>query len=889
MLTNLLLLLCSGIAQAQPEPEPPVEDALPIVEGPGILEFVEAPYPAEAEAQALEAVVKLRIELSAEGEVESLEVLEPRAGHGFDEAAVDAVLEMTFTPARTAEGPVPVIFDFEYVFELTPEVVEEEVPPPINLEGTVLQMATRVPVKGAKVVVEGTELVGDTDAEGKFELRGVPLGNVTLRIIHPDHVSTNVDVDVVEGEVTVAKLWMRALKYRENEVIARYDREEDEVTRRTISIEEVRRVPGTFGDPLKVIQTLPGAARTPFGTGFLIIRGADPEDSGVYIDGIRVPIIYHLTGTTSILSPDLVDSVDYLPGGYSVKYGRTMGGTVNVNTKSDFAENGKIVWGTDILDSQVYYEGLLGKNKQHGLAIGARRSYIDLFIPLFLGQSDFVLRPRYWDYQVKYAPQLNNGEELSGFVYGSDDLLRVETPEDFAQGSDQDTQGNLQVRYTSHRFIGHWNKTLAEGLSFDFVPSIGIDTVNTGLGQEFVLTSRQVLPQIRAELRYQPHPIIELIPGVDLLGGFYSFDFRSAVSFEAADDPLAEREPVGFDGSGVYWSPDPYVRLDLRPFNGSDRWLISPGLRYNLVAFTTNGQVTGDEDVPTTVYQSLDPRILTRFQVVEDKFALKGATGLYQQPPQPQEALGVGTAPQVGYERSWSTTLGWEHRLTDSIQYDVDVFYRQMSDLIVFDQAFTGFGSSPFINGGDGRAYGIEVMARHDPTGRFFGWVSYTLSRATRRDPFECFDEDSGPQNRFWGTGPCWYPFDFDQTHIFSAQAGYDLPRDFGISAQVQYVTGNPSSVFNAGIYDADTDVYSGFRVGQLNNDRIPPFFQTSLRVDRLWTFRKWQLETYVDLLNTVRGVNPEFTIYNYDFTDFAFVRGLPFIPNIGIEAKFFP
>ena len=80
------------------------------------------------------------------------------------------------------------------------------------------------------------------------------------------------------------------------------EREETEVTRRTISIEEVKRIPGTFGDPLKVIQTLPGAARTPFGTGFLVIRGADPEDSGVYIDGIRVPLIYHLTGTTSILS-----------------------------------------------------------------------------------------------------------------------------------------------------------------------------------------------------------------------------------------------------------------------------------------------------------------------------------------------------------------------------------------------------------------------------------------------------------------------------------------------------------------------------------------------------------------------------------------------------------
>ena len=361
------------------------------------------------------------------------------------------------------------------------------------------------------------------------------------------------------------------------------------------------------------------------------------------------------------------------------------------------------------------------------------------------------------------------------------------------------------------------------------------------------------------------------------------------MSFEAPEDPLAEREPVGFDGTGTLFSPDPFVRLDVRPFGGTDRWLISPGVRLNYVRFTADGTITGTGDRSVTAYSSVDPRVLTRLQLVPDRFALKAASGIYHQPPQPQEAIGLGTESTVRFERSWSTTFGWEQRLTNAITYDVDLFYRQMSDLVVFDETFGGPGQNPFINGGDGRAYGVELMARHDPVGRFFGWVSYTLSRATRRDPFECVQDGSGPENRLLGTGPCWFPFDFDQTHIFSAQAGYDLPKDFGVSMQIQYVTGNPASVFNAGIYDADTDTYSGFRVGQINDDRVPAFFQTSLRFDRLWTFRKWKLNTYVDLLNTVRGVNPEFTLYNYDFTEFAYVRGLPFIPNIGIEARLYP
>ena len=234
--------------------------------------------------------------------------------------------------------------------------------------------------------------------------------------------------------------------------------------------------------------------------------------------------------------------------------------------------------------------------------------------------------------------------------------------------------------------------------------------------------------------------------------------------------------------------------------------------------------------------------------------------------------MGLGEAVPLTYERSWSSTLGFEHQLTQAISWDIDLFYREMTDLVVFNDTWTGFGEHPFVNEGRGRAYGLEIMARHAPANQFFGWISYTLSKSERQDSS---DAD-------------WYPFDFDQTHILTINGGYDLPFDIGISAQVQYVTGNPTTPYDAGVYDVDGDFYNGFRIGAYNGERLPPYFQTSLRVDKLWTFRTWQLETYVDLLNVVRGVNPEFTVYSYDFSEYAYIRGLPFIPNIGLEARFF-
>ena len=225
-------------------------ETLPLIQGPAIVEYIEAPYPEEAQELGVEAIVVMEISLDEEGLVQGIEVTGP-AGYGFDEAAVDAVLEMTFSPALTEEGPVPVIFEFEYGFVLQPEVVEEGLeapPPPVNFEGDIREMGTRKPIEGVQVVIDGTDLVGTTDAEGHYEVRGVPLGEQTVRLLHTGHVATESVLEFVEGEATVARLWLRSETYRDNEVVAVYDRKEEEVTRRTLVIDEIKRDADKHGD-----------------------------------------------------------------------------------------------------------------------------------------------------------------------------------------------------------------------------------------------------------------------------------------------------------------------------------------------------------------------------------------------------------------------------------------------------------------------------------------------------------------------------------------------------------------------------------------------------------------------------------------------------------------
>ena len=61
-------------------------------------------------------------------------------------------------------------------------------------------------------------------------------------------------------------------------------------------------------------------------------RGAPPGNVGYFIDGVRVPYLYHVGLGPSVIHPGLVDRVDLYPGGYPARFGRFAGGIVSGET-----------------------------------------------------------------------------------------------------------------------------------------------------------------------------------------------------------------------------------------------------------------------------------------------------------------------------------------------------------------------------------------------------------------------------------------------------------------------------------------------------------------------------------------------------------------------------
>ena len=152
---------------------------------------------------------------------------------------------------------------------------------------------------------------------------------------------------------------------------------------------------------------------------------------------------------------------------------------------------------------------------------------------------------------------------------------------------------------------------------------------------------------------------------------------------------------------------------------------------------------------------------------------------------------------------------------------------------------------------------------------RFFGWISYTLSRSERRE----------------GDAPS-HLFEFDQTHILSALGSVDLGRGWSVGGRWRYVTGSPSTFYAGGHVDLDAGAYAPVQDGEPFSRRLPAFHQLDLRIDKTWTFQAWRLTAYLDVRNAYNRQNPEGFTYRYDYAESETIPGLPILPVLGLRGE---
>jgi TonB family protein len=772
---------------------------------PALTTFVEAEYPPEKKAAGIAASVVLTIEISAAGTVTNVTVAEP-ASPDFDAAAVAAARQLVFSPAEVDDKPAPATITYRYAFVLKDAPVA--VPTPVNVP-VPAPVAVPVPVPAPEPPAPPTDTI---------EVRGRP-----------------------------------------------HARRETNQT--TIRAEQGKKVAGTQGDVLKVVQNLPGVSRPPVASGQIVVWGSAPRDTRIYVDGVDIPALYHGSGLRSVINSDLVSSIDLVPGAFGAEYGRGLGGLVRVETRTlPRGTHGYV--GADTLDASALVSTELGGRAR--IAVAARQSWLDRVLAATSAPDvgDFFPIPRYRDGQIKATLDLRKRETLDAVLLGAtDDLTRtVPSPDPASTRSEANHTGfwRAYVRYTN---------VSENGDTAVVTPFFGRDS--SRLEQRFGPTPARLDIDstrygVRASLRSRLGDLISLTTGVDTLGSDSSIAREGSLTLPPREGDIAVfGQPPGDEYAADTWhtnivdvAPHAYADVRLGPVT------VTPGVRFDAFLVEGSRKTPRVGATPSIGFSRLEtavaPRLSARWEV-GPRLALTAAYGTYHQAPEPEDLSPVFGTPDLALSRATHVTAGESLRITSSLSADVVAFQKTMKDLVVRSRRTNPLLARALTQNGEGRSYGVQFLLRQELWNGFFGWVSYAISKSERR-----FDGDDS-----------WRAFDFDQPHVLSVVASQDIGR-WGFGARFRYASGNPRTPVIGSAYDSRNDRYDPV-FGPQSSIRIPAFWQIDVRIERSFMLGEaTKLLLFADVQNVTNRANAEEIVYSASFRERSTITGLPTIAVVG-------
>jgi TonB family protein len=873
------LLLVSGHARAESDSAPTPPSAAPsaaptaplstaptappsgtLTKPPVLLQFVEAEFPESEKATTTKAAVVLELLISETGTVVDARVAES-AGLAFDAAALTAARAFVFEPAEIDGEKAAIKIRYRYEFSL-----EEAPMAPTALSGQVRDRVTGQPIAGVTLTLDdGQSAV--TDQNGNFVFGGIAAGEHSITLSGEKLGTVMTTETVTEGQTL-------SVRY-DVEILIVAPKPASQVVATRVEAESARKVAGTGGDVLKVVENMPGVARAAAGAGDVIVWGASPKDTRVYVDDVRVPQLYHFGGFRSVVHADLVESVELVPGGYGASYGRGLGGLVTVATKAPSPEQLRGSVQLDLLDAGVAAHGPITENL--GASAALRRSHLaEVFSGAVTPEAkEYFPIPRYYDGSARIRYTLSPSEWIEvGGLFSRDSLTRGIGSQDPASRKSETRELGFE------RALLRYRNEPGDGTRVTLVPWFGHDRsrLYARTGQIPVeLTSDTFLYGLRAAWVGELNDHLGATTGMDV--EMLDVELQRSGSMSAPPregDARTFGQPPADQVNADAWkvvsgSAAPYVEADVGLFE--DRLHLLPGLRLEPFFASVNRRRPsegGTADIGAfDADLSLQPRLSLQYRPIP-RVALKGAYGRYRQSAEPEDLSSVFGNPLLGTASATHYLLGGSVEVIEKLTLETTAFYTEASELAVRNPLPSPRVAETLVAEGQGRAYGMQLMLRRDLDQGLFGWVAYTLLRSERRD-----NEDAP-----------WRLFDYDQTHVFTALVSYDLGAGFEIGSRARLSSGYPRTPVVGAYYDGRRDQFEPV-LGATNSERIPMFFQVDVRGSKTFRIGKTELETYVDVLNVLNRENPEEIAYDADYGERRYINGLPILPVIGARWSF--
>ncbi len=691
-----------------------------------------------------------------------------------------------------------------------------------TISGTVKDTKTGEVMIGAIVRVKEIPLVGAatnaygfysiTVPEGKYTFTYSYVSYTTLETSVDLHQNKKLDMEISEASSTLQEVIISSEKSNNNIVSS-------QMSAQNLNVKEISAIPVFFGekDIFKTIQLLPGITNVTDGTAGFYVRGGGADQNLILLDEAIVYNPTHLLGFFSVFNSDAIKDVTIIKGGIPAEYGGRISSVLDIKMNDGNSKKLGVSGGLGLIGSRLTVEGPINKGKG-SFIISGRRSYADLFLKAFGPKNLRNTSLYFYDLNLKANYQLGSKDRiyLSGY-FGKDN---------FSFSNSSAANSGFGINW------GNATGTLRENHLFSdklFLNSSLIFTnyqsnIILGAGDaQFKVTTGIQDFSLKEDFNYFVNSRHKIKFGFQSMSHTFTPGAVTTNNASSAGPSRLGRtiEKKHAIENAVYISDDyavnPWLQLSYG-FRLSTFTAIGPSTVY---AYDASGNVAD-----STIYRSnqaiktyigYEPRASASF-LINDRSSIKVS---YNRINQYLHLLSNTTSstpldiwvpcsqivkPQIGDQEA----IGYFRNFrNNSIEASVEGFYKTMQNQIDYvngaDLRFNKNVESQLVFG-KGWAYGTEFFLKKK-TGKFTGWISYTLSRTWRQ--FDSLNYG----NKF--------PAKQDIIHNLSLVGIYKLNSKITFSATFVYHTGF-AATFPSGKYLIGTQVVNYYT--ERNGYRMPSY-----------------------------------------------------------------
>lgn len=697
-----------------------------------------------------------------------------------------------------------------------------------TLSGIVYDAETGETIIGATIQIGGLEGKGtSTNLNGFFSFPGIEnnpaqvnvsfIGyqNRTMKVPFNEQNQAFIEVrlkpaTVNLGEISITEL--SATKIGDREI---------ETSQHRLSPKAIKSIPTARNDVFKAMRFLPGVEATEPLSPLVSVRGSDPGENLIMLDGVTIYNPYHFISSSGIFNMQTVKNIDLLVGGFGAEYGGRNSSVIHISTK-DGNENG--IHGEvkpTTVESRMFLEFPL--NEKTTMMVGGRLNY-DIASNFLLSSNNY-----FYDLNLSLTHRLNSRNRIDLKYFGSKDhtamsfnnfykhlgysLERLGDTLIYQSFLDMDFTWKNQWRNNIATVI--WKSVVSPRLYFRVQAYASLHDANNYSAFKMEVedvafnTSTRFKSKVydytaKASLNYTPFFGNELKIGAE----YSKYLFANASQINGIDGASARVEPdllAVFAEDKIKWGT----------------FILRPGVR--LTQFNQNDL-------------KYEPRVNLAWEFFPT-WKFKAAYGTYYQyiiSMNTQELefnqfldyyypLG-NVAPSLSYHY----IAGLEKSVGKGLQFSLDFYYKDIARTYTFDllqNQFEAFALSDKIFEGSGKTYGAELMVKGQMD-KFSGWASYTLARSTRS-----FSNIMDGKT---------YLYDYDHLNTFKGVINFQATQRIAYSADFMFQSGVPRSVENSVqmfyMYEPITGqmIYSPqYTIDQKNSSRMPWIMQINLGLEK--------------------------------------------------------